>query len=30
MLSKLCATSKKNFWERKIHGALEFNLTFLT
>ena len=30
MLSKLWATSEMNFWERKIHGALECNLTFLT
>ena len=30
MFSKLWATSEMNFWERKIHGALECNLTFLT
>ena len=30
MLSKLWATYEMNFWERKIHRALECNLTFLT
>ena len=30
MLSKLWATYEMNLWERKIHGALECNLTFLT
>ena len=30
MLSKLWATYEMNFWERKIHGALECNLTFQT
>ena len=30
MLSKLWATCEMNFWERKIHRALECNLTFLT
>ena len=30
MLSKLWATYEMNFGERKIHRALEFNLTFLT
>ena len=30
MLSKLWATYEMNFWERKIHEALECNLTFLT
>ena len=29
MLSKLWATYEVNFWERKIHRALEGNLTFL-
>ena len=30
MLSKLWATYEMNFCERKIHGALECNLTFQT
>ena len=30
MLSKLWATNEMNFWERKTHGALQCNLTFLT
>ena len=30
MLSKLWGTYEMNFGERKIHGALECNLTFLT
>ena len=30
MLSELWATYEINFWERKIHGAFECNLTFLT
>ena len=30
MLSKLWATYEMNFWERKIYGALECNLTSLT
>ena len=30
MLSNLWATYEMDFWERKIHGALECNLTFLT
>ena len=30
MLSKFWATYEVNFGERKIHRALEYNLTFLT
>ena len=30
ILSKLWATYEMNFWERKIHGVRESNLTFLT